>query len=322
MKIVVVDGYTLNPGDLSWEGLEAMGSCEVHDRSTPGEVIKRSLGADAIITNKALLPRQAIEELDELKYIGVTATGFNIVDVEAAAEKGIPVTNVPDYGSASVAQMTFAHILNLTQRVGHHADAVQEHRWNECPDFCFSDFPLLELQGLTLGIIGYGSIGRQVGRIAKGFGMKLLVHSPSLSKRIELEPGVMTEDVETILQESDIISLHCPLTQENEGFIDSKALSGMKPTAFLINTGRGPLIDEMALAEALNSRQIAGAGLDVLSEEPARRDNPLIGARNCFVTPHIAWATRAARSRLMDVAVKNVESFIKGKPQNVVNSRA
>lgn len=320
MKIAVVDGHTLNPGDLDWSALEALGNCEVYERSTPEQVVERAQGAEIILTNKALLPSESIAQLDALRYIGVLATGYNIVDVEAAAERGIAVTNVPDYGSASVAQMTFAHILNLTQRVAHHGAAVNNQGWNQCPDFCFWDHPLVELQDRVLGIIGYGNIGKQVARIAQSFGMRLLVHSPSLEGRGELEPGIRAALVDTLLRDSDIVTLHCPLTAENQQFINTEALAKMKPTAFLVNTGRGPLIDESALADALNTDQIAGAGLDVLSVEPATRDNPLIGARNCFITPHIAWATQAARARLMDIAVANVKAFLDGTPQNVVNA--
>ena len=319
MKIVVVDGYTLNPGDLSWNALSSLGECEIHERSNATEVVERANDAEIILTNKALLPRESMEKLESLRYVGVTATGYNIVDVEAAAERGIPVANVPDYGSASVAQMTFAHILNLCQRVGHHADAVNSNRWTECPDFCFWDHPLIELQGLTLGIIGYGNIGQQVGRIARGFGMNLLVYSPSLEPGDEPEPGVTVAEVKQILRESDIVTLHCPLTTQNEHFINKDTLGLMKSTALLVNTGRGPLIDEQALADALNCGGIAGAGLDVLGVEPAEPDNPLISASNCFITPHIAWATRAARKRLVEIAVANVRAFLDGKPRNVVN---
>ena len=319
IKIVVLDGYTLNPGDLNWGELETLGTCEVYERSSPEEVIERAQGAKIVLTNKAPLSRESIAKLDALEYIGVTATGFNIVNVEAASEKGIAVTNVPDYGSASVAQMTFAHILNLTQRVAHHGTAVDNQRWNECPDFCFWDYPLIELEGRTLGIIGYGSIGKQVGRIARSFGMKLLVYSPSLEGRGELEEGISTASINKILEESDFVSLHCPLTAKNEKFINAEALAMMKTTAFLINTSRGPLIEEVALAKALKTGQIAGAGLDVLSIEPATNDNPLIGIPNCIITPHIAWATQAARTRLMNTVVANVKAFLKGTPQNVVN---
>ncbi len=319
MKIVVVDGYTLNPGDLSWDVLSSLGECEVYERSTTTEVVERAKGAAVILTNKALLPCQSIEKLESLRYVGVTATGYNIVDIKAAAARDIPVTNVPDYGSSSVAQMTFAHILNLCQHVGHHAGAVNSNRWSECPDFCFWDHPLIELQGLTLGIIGYGNIGKQVGRIARGFGMNLLVYSPSLEPGDETEPGVHVAEVNQILQQSDIVTLHCPLTTQNEHFINRDTLGLMKSTALLVNTSRGPLVDEQALADALNGGDIAGAGLDVLGVEPAEPDNPLIGASNCFITPHIAWATRAARKRLMEIAVANVQAFLDGKPRNVVN---
>ena len=319
MKIVIVDGYTLNPGDLSWDELKAMGTVDIYDRSTPEELIERAKDANIILTNKAPLNRETLAQLPELQFISVTATGFNIVDIDAATERGIPVANVPAYGSTSVAQMTFAHILNLTQRVAHYADAVNEQRWTECRDFCFWDYPLIELDQKILGVIGYGSIGKQVATIAKAFGMKLLVYSPSLTVGTELEPGIRAESVETLLQQSDIVSLHCPLTSNNEKMINAETLAMMKPSAFLINTSRGQLIDEIALCAALEDDKIAGAGIDVLSIEPPSEDNPLIDTKNCFVTPHIAWATTDARSRLLNITVNNVKAFLRDTPQNVVN---
>lgn len=320
MKIVIVDGYTLNPGDLSWDELRTQGTVEIYDRSTPDELIERSRHANIILTNKAPLNREILDQLPELQFISVTATGFNIVDIDAAAEKGIPVANVPAYGSTSVAQMTFAHILNLTQRVAHYASAVKEQRWTECRDFCFWDYPLIELDKKTLGIIGYGSIGKQVAKIARAFGMQLIVYSPSLEVGTELETGIRAESVETLLQESDIVSLHCPLTSNNEKMINAETLGIMKSTAFLINTSRGQLIDEIALCAALEDEKIAGAGIDVLSAEPPSEANPLMDAKNCFVTPHIAWATTDARSRLLNITVNNVKAFLSGQPQNIVNS--
>jgi glycerate dehydrogenase len=316
MHIVVLDGYTLNPGDLSWEDLYALGHCRIHDRSQPGEVVARARGAEIVLTNKTELPRQVLAELPGLRYVGVLATGYNIVDVAAAAELGIAVTNVPAYGTDSVAQMVFAHLLNLAQRVAHHAQTVTDGRWTDGPDFCYWDFPLVELAGLTMGIVGFGRIGRQVARLAQAFGMHVLAHDVGpLADAGEVQAA----DLDTLFRESDVITLHCPLTDENRGLVDRRRLGLMKPTAFLINTSRGPLVDEEALADALAAGRIAGAGLDVLAVEPPRAENRLLSARNCFVTPHIAWATRAARARLLHVTVENIRSFVAGHPQNVVN---
>ena len=318
MRIVVLDGHTLNPGDLSWDKLRALGSCELHARSAPDEVVPRAQGAEAILTNKVVIDRATIEALPQLQYIGVTATGFNIVDVAAARERNIPVANVPAYGTASVAQATFALLLELTNRVGHHAQTVREGRWSRSPDFCYSDFPLIELNTLTLGIIGFGRIGREVAKLARAFGMKTIANA-----RAERSPedGVTFVPLDQLLRESDVISLHCPLTPETNGLINAQRLALMKPTAFLLNTSRGPLIVEDDLGRALHEGRIGGAGLDVLSIEPPAANNPLYNAPNCYITPHIAWATRAARQRLMDVTVENLRAFLAGKPQNVVNPR-
>lgn len=315
MKIVVLDGFTLNPGDLSWDGLHEIGDCEVYEHSTPAEAATRADGADMLLTNKCVLSRELIESLDELKYIGVSATGYNVVDVDAARERSIPVTNVPTYGTESVAQMVFAHILNLSQHVGHHAATTAGGRWGEARDFCYWDFPLIELSGLTLGIVGYGRIGRATARIGRAFGMKVMVHAP----RPGDEPDVTFCDLDELFSSSDVVSLHCPLTPATEGLVNRERLGLMKSTAFLINTSRGPLVDETALLDALNNDAIAGAGLDVLSTEPPVNGNPLQNAPNCFVTPHIAWATRAARSRLLETVVENMKSFIAGSAANVVN---
>jgi len=309
MNILVLDGHTLNPGDLSWDPLRKLGSCEIYERSTADEIVPRSKGAEIVLTNKVVLSRAYMETVPSLKYIGVTATGYNIVDVAAARERSIVVTNVPTYGTKSVAQMTFALLLELTQHVGHHAQTVRDGRWTRSPDFCYWDYPLIELDGLTMGIIGYGRIGQAVGELARAFGMKVIAHSRKQS----------SEELERLFRESDVISLHCPLTPETKHLVNTKRLGWMKPTAFLLNTSRGPLVDEAALAEALNAGRIAGAGLDVLSVEPPLADNSLFKAKNCFITPHIAWATRAARSRLMDAAVDNVRAFLAGKPKNVVS---
>lgn len=316
MKIVVLDGHTLNPGDLSWEGLERLGECEIFARSTPGETAERLQNADAALTNKAPIQGDLLRQLPDLKYIGVTATGFNIVDVQTAKACEVTVTNVPAYGTDSVAQATFALLLELANRAGHHAQSVREGRWNRNPDFCYWDFPLVELAGLTLGIIGYGRIGRQVGRIAQAFGMKVFAtqHRPR-----PVEGDVRIVPLEQLLRESDVITLHCPLTPETKGLINAERLGRMKHTAFLLNTSRGPLIVENDLAEALRAGRIAGAGLDVLTVEPPVERSPLFDAPNCYITPHQAWATRAARQRLMEVAVANLAAFTRGVAQNVVS---
>ena len=309
MKITVLDGHCLNPGDLSWDGFRKLGDIEVFERTPADQIVTRAVGADAVLTNKTPLTRETLAQLPTLRYIGVLATGYNIVDVAAARERNIVVTNVPTYGTKSVAQMTFALLLELTQHVGHHAQTVRDGRWTRSPDFCYWDYPLVELDGLTMGVIGFGRIGQAVGELAQAFGMKVRAHSRKHS----------AEDLERLFRESDVISLHCPLTPETKHLVNAERLSWMKPTAFLLNTSRGPLIDEPALADALNRAQIAGAGLDVLSVEPPPAGNPLFTAKNCFITPHIAWATRAARSRLMDAAVDNVRAFMAGKPKNVVS---
>ncbi len=316
MKIIVLDGYTLNPGDLSWSGLEALGDCTVYDRTPPDDIIARARDAAIVLTNKTPLGKETLAHLPALRYIGVLATGYNVVDIAAAEARGIPVTNVPAYSTRSVAQMTFALLLELAQHVGHHAQSVRAGRWCDSADFCYWDHPLLELDGLTLGMIGYGRIARATATIARAFGMTVMAYTPSGDKR---DAETRFADLETVLQESDVLSLHCPLTSGNAGLIDARHLALMKSTAYLINTARGPLIDEQALADALNTGRLAGAGLDVLSVEPARGDNPLLKARNCLITPHIAWATRAARCRLMETVVSNVRAFLEGNPVNVVN---
>ncbi|HWN93890.1 MAG TPA: D-2-hydroxyacid dehydrogenase [Methylomirabilota bacterium] len=317
MNIVVLDGHTLNPGDLSWDGLKQLGECAIYNRTPSAEIIRRARDAAVVLTNKTVLGRDVISALPNIKYIGVLATGYNVVDVTAAKERGIPVTNVPDYGTPSVAQHTFALLLELTQRAGHHAQTVHEGRWTRSADFCYWDFPLIELHGLTFGIVGFGKIGRAVASLADAFGMNVLVHNRSrpanFSSRYEFV------SLEELLSRSDVLSLHCPLTPENKQFINAERLARMKPTAFLLNTSRGPLLNEPDVAHALNSGRIAGAGLDVLATEPPPADNPLLAAKNCIVTPHIAWATRAARSRLMNIAIENIRAFTTGSPCNVVN---
>jgi glycerate dehydrogenase len=315
-SIIVVDAHCLNPGDLSWQKLEELGDCVFYDRTKPSELSGRIQNADIVLTNKVVLARDTISSCSRLKYIGVTATGYNIVDIAAAREHGVVVTNVPTYGTTSVAQMVFAHLLNLTQRVGDHARAVREGRWTTSPDWCFWDYPLIEIAGMTLGIIGFGRIGQAVARLARAFGMHLLAHSRS---PIAVEAGVREVDLETVFRASDVLSLHCPLTAETSRLVNKQRLALMKPTAFLINTSRGQLVDEQALADALNNGRLAGAGLDVLEMEPPAADNPLFTAKNCYITPHIAWATHASRKRLLDAATDNVAAFLRGDPQNIVN---
>jgi glycerate dehydrogenase len=316
MNIVVLDGFTLNPGDLSWDQLKSLGACQIYDRTPPDELLRRAAQAEIVLTNKAVLAAEHIRQLPQLKYIGVTATGTNIVDLAAARARGIPVTNVPAYGTRSVAQTTIALLLELTQHVGHHAQTVRASQWARSVDWCYWERPLIELDGLTLGIVGFGRIGQAVAELAAAFGMNVLVYNPS-SKAAP--PFVRFVELETLFRQSDVLSLHCPLTPQTQNLINAERLSWMKPTAFLLNTGRGPLIDEPALAAALNSGRIAGAALDVLSVEPPPANNPLLTAKNCIITPHLAWATRAARSRLLSVAVGNLRAFLSGKPLNVVN---
>jgi glycerate dehydrogenase len=315
-SIVVLDSYCLNPGDLSWRPLEELGECAFYERTSAEQFRERLHDAEIVLTNKVPLHRDVLTGHPRLKYIGVTATGYNIVDTKAARELGIIVTNVPSYGTASVAQMVMAHVLNLTQRVGDHAEAVREGRWASSPDWCFWDYPLLELDGMTLGIIGYGRIGEAVAKLARAFGMRVIAHNRSA---IEETNGVRAVDLDTIFRESDILSLHCPLTNETRHLVNRERLASMKQTSLLINTSRGPLVDETALADALNAGQIAGAGLDVLEVEPPSTENPLYTAKNCYITPHIAWATQAARQRLLDAAVENVAAYLRGTPQHVVN---
>lgn len=316
MKIVVLDGFTLNPGDLKWDTLRELGDVSVFDRSTPDEVKARVKDAEIVLTNKAMLDRSSILGADKLRYIGVTATGYNIVDVDAAHEREIVVTNVPAYGTDSVAQHTFALLLELTSNVGLHAQSVREGAWSQQPDFCYWKKPLFELHGLTMGIVGLGKIGSAVARIALAFGMKVLaVHRHPERDKME---GVAFTDMETCFRESDVVSLHCSLNDENREFVNRDVLSTMKSSAFLLNVSRGALINEPDLAEALGKGVIAGAGLDVLSTEPPHVTNPLLSAPNCIITPHQAWATQSARKRLMKVAVENVAAFLQGSAVNVV----
>jgi len=317
MKIAVLDGYCLNPGDLNWDHMRQLGEVAVYDRTRVDEVLERAAGATAIFTNKTPLPGYILEQLPELRYIGVLATGYNVVDVEAARARGIVTTNIPTYGTSSVAQFVFALLLELCHHVGVHADAVRAGEWSHNADWSFWKSPLVELAGKTMGIVGFGRIGRQTGRIADAMDMRVLAHDTNQTNA----PGYTDfawAGLEELLRDSDVVSLHSPLFPETRGMINARTLALMKPSAFLINTSRGPLVVDQDLADALNNGAIAGAGLDVLSVEPPAEDNPLLHARNCLVTPHIAWATREARSRLMDLAVHNLVDFVAGKPRNVV----
>jgi glycerate dehydrogenase len=317
MRIVILDSFTANPGDLSWAELQALGTFTAYDRTAPAELMERAQGADVLLTNKVPLSRAALEGLPGLRYIGVLATGYNVVDVAAAKELGITVTNVPGYSTASVAQLVFALLLELTNHVGHHAQAVSAGRWSSSPDFFFSDFPILELEGLKLGVIGYGDIGQRVGRIGAALGMEVLAvrrHWP-----VVVGPGVRAASMEEVLAESDVVSLHCPLVPETQGLINAASLGRMKPTSYLINTARGPLVVEQDLAGALNAGTIAGAGLDVLTTEPPPAGNPLFNAKNCIITPHQGWASRDARARLIAQAANNLRSWAAGEVVNQVN---
>ena len=316
-RIVVLDGYTLNPGDLSWEELEALGNCAIYDRTAPSKVLERSTGAEIILLNKVVLSGSTIEQLPELKYIGVLATGYNIVDITAATHHRICVTNIPTYGTKSVAQMAFAHLLNLCQHTADHSTSVKHGKWNRSKDFCFWNYSLVELANLTMGIVGLGRIGLTTAKLASAFGMKVI--ACDVKKPVPCPKYITILDLDKLFRESDVISLHCSLNDNNHHMVNRKRLESMKKTAFLINTSRGPLIDEKALADALNIDLIAGAGLDVLKKEPPDSSCPLLKAKNCFITPHIAWATRSARQRLMTTAVDNVKAFINGRYQNVVN---
>jgi glycerate dehydrogenase len=318
MKIVVLDGLTLNPGDLSWDGLYHLGDVEIHDRTFGEQIIERSKGAEILFTNKTPLGEDEFAQLPDLKYIGVLATGYNIVDIEAAKKRNITVTNIPAYSTNSVAQMTFALILELCLHVQEHSNAVHSGDWVNSPDFSFWKTPLIELADKTMGIIGFGSIGQQVAKVAEAFGMKVIAAKSSNSNSGN-NTNVKRVDLDELLRESDIVSLHCPLFPSTKGIINKGNIEKMKKSAFLINTARGPLIVEEDLAEALNSGRIAGAGVDVLSTEPPKADNPLLTAKNCLITPHISWATFEARTRLMNMAVDNLKAFLQGNPINVVS---
>lgn len=311
MKIVVLDGYTENPGDLSWSGLEALGELSVYERTPESQIAGRIEDAEIVITNKTPLNRETIMKASKLRYIGVLATGYNVVDVNAARERNIPVCNIPTYGTQAVAQFVFALLLEICHQVGHHNQAVQQGRWTRSEDFCFWDYPLIELKGKTMGIIGYGRIGRATADIARAFGMEVVAYD-AFVKDSACVP------LEKVWSGSDVISLHCPLTPENTGMINANTIEKMKDGVILLNTSRGKLVDEKALRDALIDGKVYAAALDVVSEEPIREDNPLLGLDNCIITPHIAWANKEARQRLMDIAVENLVSYLRGETINNV----
>jgi len=321
MKIIVLDGYTLNPGDLSWEGFEKLGDLRVYDRIEykNDKIIKAIEDAEIIITNKTPLPKEVLQKVPTVKYIGVLATGFNIVDVNVAKDLGIAVSNVPGYSTAAVAQMTLALLLEMCHHVGDHSQAVMKGDWTNSKDFSFWNYPLIELEGKTMGIVGFGQIGQATAKLAQAFGMNILTSGSR--KRPELENSTCKyTSLDELLSKSDIISLHCPLTDQTEGMINKNSISKMKDGVMIINTARGPLLVEKDLKDALNSGKVAGAAVDVVSSEPIAKDNELLNAKNCIITPHIAWAPKEARIRLMNMAVKNLEEFLKGIPVNVVNN--
>lgn len=318
MKIVVLDGYTLNPGDISWGGMEALGEVTVYDRTSPEEAADRIGDADVVYTNKTPVTRETLDKCQNIRFIGVLATGYNIVDTEAAKEKGIPVSNIPTYGTAAVSQFAIALLLELCHHIGEHSDAVKDGEWTSNPDWCFWKYPLVELAGKTMGIIGFGRIGQDTGKIAQALGMKVLAFDAYKNPALESDTCHYA-DLDTLLKESDVISLHCPLFPDTEGIINKDTIAKMKTGVMIINDSRGPLIVEEDLRAALDSGKVAGAALDVVSTEPIRMDNPLMGAKNVILTPHIAWAPKESRQRLMDIAVENLKCFADGMPQNVVN---
>lgn len=316
-KIVILDGYTENPGDLSWEGLSALGALTVYDRTSANEVAARIGDAQIVYTNKTPITRETMDACPNLKFISVLATGYNIVDVAAAKEKGIPVTNIPTYGTAAVGQFAIAMLLEICHHVAHHSDAVHQGRWASCPDWCFWDYPLIELAGKTMGIIGFGRIGRTTGRIAKAMGMRVIAYDAHTDDEgREIAEYV---DLDTLFACADVIALHCPLFPETEGIINKNNIAKMKDGVIILNNSRGPLIVEQDLCDALNTGKVYAAGLDVVSTEPIKPDNPLLNAKNCIITPHISWAPKESRQRLMDIAVSNLKAYLDGAPINVVN---
>ena len=318
MKIVILDSYTENPGDLSWDGIARLGELTGYDRTAAEDVIRRIGDAEVVFTNKAPITREVIDACPSIRFISVLATGYNCVDYVYAKEKGIPVTNIPAYGTDSVGQFAIALLLEICHHIGHHSDTVHAGKWTNSPDFCYWDYPLIELAGKTMGIIGFGRIGQVVGRVAKALGMKVLAFSRSESESGKAIADAYV-DLDTLLRESDVVSLHCPLFPETEGIINKETIAKMKDGAILINNSRGQLVVEQDLADALNSGKLAAAGLDVVSVEPIRADNPLLSAKNCIITPHISWAAKEARERIMQMAEKNLQAYLDGSPINVVN---
>lgn len=316
-SITILDGYTLNPGDLSWDPLRSLAPCHIHDRTQPNELLNRASQSTILLTNKVVLNQATLQQLPHLKYIGVLATGYNVVDITAATQQGIAVTNVPAYSTASVAQLVFSLLFELTFQTAHHAQRIKEGAWSQCPDFTFRDTPLIELHGKSLGILGFGRIGRAVAEIGHALGMHVLATTRTRPKASNIPVEYVSQDL--LFRRSDVLSLHCPLTPTTEHIVNEESLALMKPTAYLINTARGPLLDESAVARALHENRLAGAGLDVLSQEPPPASNPLLAAPRCLITPHIGWATLAARQRLMAEATRNVRAFLEGSPVNVVN---
>jgi len=315
MKIVVLDGHAANPGDLSWAPFEALGEIEIFDRTPREKTVQRARDAEIVLTNKTVIDREIMNQLPTLRYIGVLATGYNVVDIEAAREKDIAVTNVPAYGTPSVVQAAFALLFELTNKVGLHDSSVHKGRWTQSPDFSYTESPLVELSGLTIGIVGFGAIGSSVAKVAQALGMRVL----AAARTPREAAGVTFVDVDTLFSESDVVTLHCPLTSETANLVNAARLALMKPSAYVINTGRGGLVDEVALARALNEGRIAGAGVDVLSTEPPKAGNPLLSAKHCVITPHVAWATKASRERLLQIALENVRGFLAGRFVNIVS---
>jgi len=318
MKIVILDGYTLNPGDLSWDALQQLGNVHIYDRTPQNQVVERAKDAEVVFSNKTPLGEDLLHQLPKLKFIGVLATGYNIINIQVAKQNGVVVSNVPGYGTPSVVQMTFALLLELCQHVQHHSNTVLNGKWSASKDFCYWDYPLVELENKTIGIIGFGDIGSKVGDVATAFGMNIIGNSRTQTDQSHRK-NFKWASVPELLEQSDVVSIHCPLTPETKGLINKENLQLMKPSAILLNTSRGPVIIDEDLAVALNNEVIAGAGIDVLSTEPPPAGNPLFTAKNCIITPHIAWATKEARSRLMDITVNNLKAFINGNPVNVVN---
>lgn len=318
MKIVILDGHTANPGDLSWDGLREYGELEVYDRTAPAELLSRAEGAEVILTNKVIIDAKTMAALPCLRYIGVLATGYNVVDIAEAHRRGIVVTNIPAYSTMSVAQMVMAHLLNITNQVALHAESVRRGEWQECPDFSFTKSPLIELDGLTLGIVGLGNTGSATARMAQAMGMQVMAVSSKTEEMLRPLGIRKASGYEQLFSEADVVSLHCPLTDETRHLVNRERLAQMKPTAILINTGRGPLLDEQAVADALAEGRLYAVGVDVLTEEPPRKGSPLITAPRCYITPHIAWASAAARRRLVSIATSNVAAFLSGEPQNSI----